>query len=286
MPRHTRYVKNKRVGSRGTIIRGDQVYTTLGGLVGGAPGQDIHVASAIQRYDLGARRVTGDGRVFRYAKGSNTISRTDFGVKFWNQIGDGIAAGLASAQAIGDTTISIVAAAGATKDEYRGGYVIIHIAAHIQFRGILRNTAAGAGGTTIITLDAPLTVAVDAAQYTEILQSPYSNVRLTAGPSGGDAGVDHDSVAGIPAVLTTAVDMYLWIQTWGPIWINPHGDAGTGVTGGERTLVFDAEGSVCVADESGHGGGTGDDTGDAQRAGFIIDRGGSGPPLVMLQISP
>jgi hypothetical protein len=53
-------------------------------------------------------------------------------------------------------------------------------------------------------------------------------------------------------------------------------------------MVFDCEGSICIVDDVAHGPcGAGGD--EQQIAGFIIDRsasGTSGPPLVMLQISP
>jgi len=240
------------------------------------------------KFFVGDRVVLPDGRVNRYAKASNIISSCKFGVKFWNQIGDGVAAVLAQGQSVGDRSIYIVAA-GVTEDEFRGGYVLIHVGTHQQFRGVLGNTATDANGRITVYLDAVLTYAVTNAHWTEILHNPYSNVRLTAGPSGGDAGNDYSSVAGIPNVATVEANEYLWLQTWGPIWINPHGGSlqDAGITGGERKLVFDCEGSVCVEDDVAHGPGADGD--EHQLAGFIIDRsadGSSGPPLVMLQISP
>ncbi len=239
------------------------------------------------KWRVGDRMVTPDGRVFRYAKASNAIPTCKFGVKFWGQIADGVAASLYQGQAIGDDSVKITAA-GVTEDQFYGGYVMIHVGTHQQFRGILGNTATLGDGTIIVYLDAALTVVVTTSHYTEILPSPYANVRLTAGPSGGDSGNDYSSVAGIPNVITAAANQYLWLQTWGPIWINPHGSSlqDAGITGGERKLVFDVEGSVCVEDDAAHGPGADGD--EHQLAGFIIDRsasGTSGPPLVMLQIS-
>lgn len=276
-----KYIRNAPDGN-GTLFRGDIYQVPINGLLGGTTGQRIWEVNVVAQYSVGTRLITEDGRVFRYAKASNVISRTDFGLKFWRQIGDGIAANAGGSSAIGDTTVVLTGTA--TKDEYKGGYLVIH-SSPIQNRAILSNTVTS-GTTFVVTLAEPLIAAVTSGStYCEAMQSPYSDVRLTAGPSGGDAGADHNSVAGIPFVVTTVANTYLWIQTWGPLFINPHGDAGTGVAGGERKLVFDCEGSVCVADESGHGGCTSTD-GDEQVAGFIIDRGGSGPPFVMLQISP
>jgi hypothetical protein len=289
MPRHPRYVKNKRTGDIGTIVKGDLLHVPFSGLLGGATGQDLHVESATKLYNLGTRRVTPDGRVFRYARASNIVTVRHFGLKFWGQIGDGYAGTAVLTASIGDKTF-VATIAGTVKDEYAGGYVTF-FTTPVQTRCILSNTVAAADNTVIFTLDQPLTTAlVTDTTYTEILQSPYANVRLTAGPSGGDAGNDYSSVAGIPAVITDAVNQYLWIQTWGPIWINPHGSSlqTDGITGGERKLVFDCEGSICIVDDVAHGPcGAGGD--EQQIAGFIIDRsasGTSGPPLVMLQISP
>jgi len=128
---------------------------------------------------------------------------------------------------------------------------------------------------------------VNGATFTEVLHNPYSAVRLTAGPSGGDAGNDYSSVAGMPCTITTTTAQFLWLQTWGPIWINPHGSSlqGAGITGSERKVVFDCEGSITLEDDATHGPCAGGE--DMQHAGFIIDRsasGTSGPPLIMLQL--
>jgi len=281
-----RYIEDLRGGMQGSIVRGNVIYAPFGGSAG-TGAQSLHQASTTKKYDIGARLVTGDGRVFRYAKASNIVSVRHFGLKFWGQIGDGLATTVAQSEAVGATTFTI-ADAGATVDEYRGGYVTF-FSTPVQTRGILGNTVSD-GTYTTITLDEPLTTAITAAStYTEVLQSPYSNVRLTAGPSGGDSGNDYSSVAGIPAITTSAANSYLWIQTWGPIWINPHGSSlqDAGITGGERRLVFDVEGSICIEDDVAHGPGA--DSDEHQIAGFIIDRSAastSGPPLVMLQISP
>ena len=240
-------------------------------------------------YNIGDRVVLPDGRVFRYSKATNIFSSCKYGVKFYGQIGDGVATQVSASAAIGDASIKI-AASGVTVDEYRGGYFMAHVTIQ-QFRGIIGNTATDGAGNIVVYLDAALTNAlVDSSSYCELLQSPYRNTRLTAGPGGGLSGNDYSSVAGIPNVVTTVVDELLWLQTWGPIWVNPHGSSlqDAGITGGERALVFDCEGSITLVDDVVHGPcGAGGDL--QQHAGFIIDRSAastSGPPLVMLQISP
>jgi len=281
-----KWIRNAPDGN-GTLFRGDIYQVPMRGLLGGTTGQRIWETSLTAKYSPGTRLITEDGRVFRYAKASNIVNVRHFGLKFWRQIGDGIAASAGGSSAVGDYTVTLTGT-GVTKDEYMGGYITI-FSTPVQARYIVSNTATS-GTTFVVTLAEPLTTAVTrASTYCEALQCPYANVRLTAGPSGGDSGNDYSSVAGIPFITTSAANTYLWIQTWGPIWINPHGSSlqDAGITGGERRLVFDVEGSVCIEDDVAHGPGADGD--EHQIAGFIIDRsasGTSGPPLVMLTISP
>jgi len=287
--RHGRnkYIKNAPNGN-GSLFLGNvyQAPYNRGTIAAGAVGQQIWETSILQRYTLGTRIMTPDGRVFRYAKASNIISVRHFGLKFWGQIGDGIAAVAGASSIVGDYTVTLTGTA--TKNEYAGGYLSMWSTPH-QFRTIVSNTATS-GTTFVVTLGEPLTVAVTVSStWCEALQSPYANVRLTAGPSGGDSGNDYSSVAGIPFTITAAANTYLWIQTWGPCIINPHGSSlqDAGITGGERKLVFDVEGSVCIEDDAAHGPGADGD--EHQIAGFIIDRTAastSGPPLIMLTICP
>jgi hypothetical protein len=249
--------------------------------------QGLYAESGTKNYPIGTRRkLQQDSRVFYYSKATNIISNIKFGLKYYGQIGDGIATTLASGQSAGNSTLTIVGA-GVALNEFAGGYVMIHAAAGQQFRRIVSNTATD-GGQITLTLDYALDVDVTNADYTEIIQNPYGNVRLMAGPSGGMAGNPFTSVAGIPNVKTTVANRFLWLQTWGPIWINPHGSSlqDAGITGGERKLVFDAEGSICIEDDVAHGPGVDGD--EHQLAGYIIDRsaaGTSGPPLVMLKLN-
>jgi len=266
-----------------------------GGLLVGGTIQGLYGQSATPNYVIGTRRISPDGRVYRYVKATNIIAQTHFGLKFYSRIADGIGnTPPLQIQSIGDSTIKIDSgkgAAGVALDELVGGYVLIHTGSdnYQQFRGIVGNTVADGSGYVTITLDAPLTAAIKVTHGVEVLQNPYGNVRLTAGPSGGMAGNDFSSVAGMPNIVTAVANRYIWIQTWGPIWINPHGSSlqNAGISGGERKLVFDVEGSICIEDDVAHGPGA--DSDEHQIAGFIIDRsasGVSGPPLVMLQISP
>lgn len=244
------------------------------------------------KWNVGDRYVMGDGRVFRYAKAGNIVNVVKFGLKFYDRLANGIAyTALLQTQAIGDTSIKVDAGAAGcqAKDALRGGYVTFHVDYTTSVRGIVGNTLADADGYVTIYLDAPLTVAMTTADRIEVLRNPYIDLRLCAGPSGGLAGNDYTSVAGLPNVTTAKANQYLWIQTWGPCFVNPHGSSlqAAGKTGGEQKVVFDLEGSICIETDVNHGGGA--DTVDHQVAGFLIDRCANlsnGANFIMLTISP
>ena len=256
----------------------------LGGSV-----QGICEVSATQNYLLGTRRVKIDGRAYKYVKATNIISSTNFGLKFWAELGDGIGyTAPLQTQLVGDTTIKVDSGkgvAGVAKDELIGGYIIIHThgESYDQFRGILGNTLADANGYITITLDEPLTIAIELTFGVEVYPNPYASVRVKQASHGG-GGDRYSSVAGMADVKTTVANQYIWIQTWGPRWINPQGDVGSVVTVDRRGLVFDYEGSITQVDVNTA------TTAKMQYAGFVINResvaNGTGPPLVMLQISP
>jgi hypothetical protein len=260
-----------------------------GGLIPGRSVQSSYEASVIQNYLLGSRRTSWDGRVYRYAKATNIISSTNFGLKFWAELGDGIGyTAPLQIQKVGDTTIKVDSGkgtAGVAEDELIGGYVIIHThgESYDQFRGIFGNTVADASGYVTITLDAPLTIDVAVTFGVEVYPNPYASVRVRQASHGG-GGDRYSSVAGMADVKTTIADYYIWIQTWGPRWINPQGDIASVVTVDRRGLVFDYEGSITQVDVNTA------TTAKMQYAGFVINResvaNGTGPPLVMLQISP
>lgn len=248
----------------------------------------LYTTSVIKdpEYDIGDRVVLADGRVFRYAKATNIISATQFGLKFWGQLDDGIdytapiQTELATARQL---TVDAGAEGDYVVDELKGGYIIIHthsVNNHIT-RGIIGNTASDGDGNVTIYVDAPWGVVIAVAYGVETCPNPYASVRVKQASHGG-GGDRYSSVAGMPAVKTTVANQYLWLQTWGPCWVNPQGDVAHVAAVDRRGLLFDYEGSITQVDVS-------DATAKKmQYAGFIItrdDSGGTGPPLIMLQIS-
>ena len=283
-----KYIRNAPDGN-GTLFRGDIIQVPMEGLLGGTTGHRVWEAKTVKQYTPGTRLITADGRVFRYAKATSITSSTNFGLKFWDKLVDGIAyTAPLQTQAVDDMTITVDAGAAAVvaKDELRGGYIIVHTHgdSYNQNRFIVSNTLADANGYTTITVDMPWTIAITTSFGVEVLQNPYASVRVKQASHGG-GGDGYSSVAGMPMCKTTIANQYLWLQTWGPIWINPQGASlqDAGLATDERQLVFDYEGSVAVVGDAVN------TTVSMQHAGFIIDRtaaGASGPPLVMLQISP
>jgi len=238
-------------------------------------------------YNAGDRVVLPDGRAFRYGRSSNIVPTTSFGLKFWSKMGDNgvdyVTGADIDAEDTGSETLHITAA-DITLDELRGGYVIVHTHTtdhNDQFRGIIGNTATDADGDITIYLDAPLERAILTTYGVEVHANPYSNLASRAAVSRGGVGGDHySSVAGVPMVITAAANQYLWLQTWGPCWLNPQGS--WAVATGRRALWFDYEGGV-------HFVNTNVATKSLQLAGFVMDRGDGADrakPLVYLQISP
>ncbi len=223
----------------------------------------------------GDRVVLPDGRVFRYglehtsSAGPVTVIAGQ-GVKFVGEVAnDGVASAVNRAQVVGDRELRF-ASQTFTKDELRGGYAVIYSAGNTyQQAGIIGNTACASTAMTVY-LDRPLTTVVTSTQYCEICPNPYLYL--------GANTTAYSSVAGIPMSSPSAAQ-YFWIQTWGPLWVNP-GPEGKGGSQYERRLVFYPDGSMRLGETANL---------NYQLAGFIIDMtkaGTDSPPFIMLQISP
>lgn len=237
------------------------------------------------KWNLGDRVVLPDGRVFRYAKAGNIIANIQQGVKCYNQKTDGVDyCALLQGQAIGDNSVKVDGGGASdwTEDELRGGYIIIHTHTDLnhQFRGVIGNTPSDADGYITIYLDAPLTHTLTTSHSVEVHLNPYSDVRQLNNTT-GKTGDHYTSVIGMPNVSTTVAAQYLWLQTAGPCWANPHGTLGYASTADERALVFDYEGSICPYTDAV------DTDAQMQHAGFQIERqaSGAGSAFFMLQIS-
>jgi hypothetical protein len=256
-----------------------------GGLIPGRDEQGLYEVSDTQNYLLGSRRVSPGGQVYRYAKATNIITSCKFGVKFWALSSDGIESTLVQKQV--KDNLSILIAGDFAKDELLGGTLIIHVAGGLEQQRVISGNTVKSGDNITIYLRDPLTADVALGTYVEVYPNPYSNVYCFYLGGGHPAGA-FSSVAGMPNVITAAANRYLWIQTWGPIWINPYDAVGSTPVADTREVVFDHEGAISYESEVKGISATAFAT-KHQVAGFIINRqatGVSGPPVIMLQISP
>lgn len=233
-----------------------------------------------EKWNIGDRVVTPDGRVFRYAK-SGAACWTGRGNQFHNSIpATGIdysllaEGGIVGATSVKMTNQGVVAQ---TLDGLRGGMIILKPAAGstdqtLQFRGVLGNTAGGVADVITIYLDAPLTTLLDTASYGFCMPSPYSDIRYEA--------LTKASHAGVAAANVTAAGMYFWIQTWGLCWIAPQAECGTTEYG--REVVWRYDGSIQ------HRGATAILGLYGQLAGFIVDNNtaDNGATIINLQVNP
>ncbi len=260
------------------MAKGKARSTLLGiqGLIGQqtAPDWDfLYRASTVrdEKWNIGDRVVTPDGRVFRYGLAVNSIE-PGRGVKFSGNIAsDGVSGNVNRAQAVGDKELRW-ASETFTVDELRGGYVIVFGGSNsYQQFGITGNTACS-GSELIVYLDRTIAVAVGSTQFTEILPNPYRYLKE-----------DYNyymSHAGIGMAYPTA-GQYFWVQTWGPCWVN-NGPYGQGAETSERDVIFNADGSLRRQEEWGVVVGN-------QKAGFIItatSAGNDAVSFIMVQISP
>jgi hypothetical protein len=221
------------------------------------------------KWNIGDRVVLPDGRVFRYCKASDTIAATSLAVSFSAAVKVAYEA-FAAASAAGDTKVHINQA-GIVADELRGGYLVYnHDSFTPVFAGIIGNSASDGSNNVEVYLDRALPAAVTTAMSFEILSNPYAAVDQTSTDG-------KRSFAGVPAT-TAARGSYLWVQTWGPIWMAPQ--AGVAAAAYVREVYFRHDGSLDIRANIGT-------FVSDQRAGFVMDQSdaGQGPPLVMLQVS-
>ncbi len=233
----------------------------------------IYEASTVKsnKYNIGDRVVLPDGRVFRYGLAVNSIE-PGRGVKFSGTIAsDGVSGNVNRAQVVGDRELRW-ASETFTKDELRGGYVIIFGGGNsYQQFGIIGNTACSSSELTVY-LDRAISVVVGSTQFTEILPNPYRYLKQEYNY--------YMSHAGVGMAYPTA-GQYFWVQTWGPLWMN-NGPYGQGAETSERDVIFNADGSLRNQTEWGIVVGN-------QKAGFIItatSNGNDAVSFIMLQISP
>ncbi len=246
--------------------------------------QNIDVVSAVQKYPIGFGVKIG-GKVYHYAQaGGILIPDVACYVKDPQCVSQAVLGAAASAGAK-SIVLTVDNTDGPTyngllpKDYLKGGYVVVFPAGGNKafFRGITGNTAIIANpgvALTTVTLDAPIPLNLTIADVAEAIQSPYRSVVFQTGTK---IASGFCTPIGVPSV-PTALDDYLWLQTWGPCWIATAADVGRDVN--VRGVHIVANGSGEIPSVAGA---------NTQYAGFVLanDKStGQGAPFFMLMIDP
>jgi len=275
-------------------ITNDMIY---GGLEPGQTAlQAIHAISATKNCRVGTRRVTWDGKVYRYTKAGATL-KTTFMCSTTNRFQElGYAAVTTGADAAGTSIIVTVG----TGDGDGNGKIDLNALADgilcvdmgqvnadaLYQLGIVSNTATSTGGPMTIVVDEPFPLAVTDSMYVEAMMSSYSGLTNTG------LSVTHVDYVGLPQRAQTAEIPYGWILTWGPCWITPANDM-PGVTYNPGAGTYHGAQLVAWPDASGGSVAIHEDitgyTAYQQHVGFVISwaqAGTQGAPFMMLQISP
>jgi len=167
------------------------------------------------QYNIGDKVVLPDDRVFRYGFSLDALVTT-MGCRF-TDTGLISYTSATTTQSVGDRQVTVPAAthAALSKDELRGGYIIIFKGGVQQFRGIAGNNASDEDAAVVIYLDGKLDSTVTTSSAFEVYRNPWSYL------SQDSTSADGQAYAGVPAVAVSAASMYFWCQTHGPIFINP-----------------------------------------------------------------
>jgi len=247
----------------------------------------LHETSLTKLYDLGTKFTYND-KVFRYCRAdSGGILNPQYGAGNKNDIAISYttlsypdADATTVAAAVGATSVYVVKAS-ATKDEYKGGHIVVghNSDSTIQNRGILGNdaaaTIAGVSNVVKIDLDFPLqTALVAGTSGVEVWKSIYSNVKK--------ADTGYFGIVCVPCVYqATNAQEYFWGQTWGPAYLTAAA-TGYGASEGERTLTFNKEGALTDLYTQLHTNGFA-----FQIAGYLISHDqGDDLTFIMLTIAP
>jgi hypothetical protein len=173
----------------------------------------LYDTSSDKKERIGTKRVTQDGRVFRYAKaGASALSAGYMGLS--TQPNSGWVHQACPTTAVGTRIITLTVTAGGTlaAGDLESSYMMISGPKAGAATGMIYeidfNTALAAGGTSLtVTLADPVKVALTTSMYFTILVSPWYKVV--------ESGTEENVPSGIPLVAVTAA-YYYWCQTKGP----------------------------------------------------------------------
>lgn len=250
----------------------------------------VYNLDTVQRFMVGTRYMTWDGRVFRYGKSGDTLSTAHgcwtgdyMALAQWAEFDISHPLGSNPITCTTDATYCGLAFNGVfAEDDLAGGFITMWpTGVEALNYGIIGNDALAAAGTLVIYLDHPLRYPITKTEGScEAIYSPYRHLHWTG--AGLPASSSRHPVLGVPMSNAVSGDFF-WMQTWGPIHCSTS-DASVGNDNDNAELVWQHDGSI--EDRSSAA------LGMKQHAGFTLAQDYNsgtpqqGSPFFMLQISP
>ena len=174
--------------------------------------QGLYETSTTKKECLGAKRITEDGREFRYCKAGGTLipGGATYGPALTaNHVAQVQTSG--AANAVGATNVTVyVGGTAVTANQYDDGYLLVYRTtsgtAGMMYP-ILSHTTSSAGSETItVTLKEPLEVATYTTCYLSLIPNPWSSCIAAAAIATSYTG---------QAFVACASGSYCWVQTGG-----------------------------------------------------------------------
>lgn len=251
--------------------------------------QGIHADPvATQNCRIGTRRVTWDGKVFRYASAAANVSADYLAYSAHYRQSLSFSAVVSGAKGAKTCVVTFGASDGdgsgnVALNYLKDGYILFLVTLVGSFTlGITGNTAVtgDAGGSCTITLDEPLPIKLTTSMKVEAIGNPYAALTAVANCP-ADA-----TMVGIATREATALLPYHWQQTWGPCWVTPNNGFQTVDVGNSeynsQVVVWNGTIGTHQYDEA--------KTEYQQHIGFVLSRAQTGTtqgaPFIMLQICP
>ena len=174
--------------------------------------QGLYETSTTKKECLGAKRITEDGREFRYCKAGGTLipGGATFGPALTaNHVAQLQTSG--AANSVGSVKVTVyVGATAVTANQYDDGYLLVHRTTSGTaglYYPIESHTTTATGSTTItVTLKEPLKVATYTDDYLSLFCNPWSGIAV-----GTEVAVFPTGMA----MAAASSGQYLWVQTGG-----------------------------------------------------------------------
>ena len=173
--------------------------------------QGLYEVSTTKKECLGAKRITEDGREFRYCKAGGTLipGGATFGPALTaNHVAQQQTSG--AANSVGSVKVTVyVGATAVTANQYDDGYLLVYRTtsgtAGMMYPISSHTTSAGSG-TITVTLKEPLEVATYTTCYLSLIPNPWSSCIAATAVATSYTG---------QAFVACASGSYCWVQTGG-----------------------------------------------------------------------